>query len=414
MRARRLRFLTCGSVDDGKSTLIGRLLYEQKLIFDDQLAALERDSKKHGTDGARDRFRAAARRPGSRARAGHHHRRRLPLFRDAAARLHRRRYAGPRAIYPQHGDRRVQRRPRRAAGRRAQGLAEPDAPPRHHREPARHPPRRAGGEQDRSGRFRSRACSTKSPRGFDGFAAALGFKDIDGDPDVGALRRQRIVAQRAHALVLRARICSSYLETVDVEDDRAGKPFRMPVQWVNRPQSPISAALPARSRAAPSSRATRSSVLPSGQTTQRQAHRRRRRRSRCRAGRRRRHRHARRRNRRRARRHAGARRATARRSPTSSPRIWSGWRPSRCCPGRSYLMKINNATLAATVTELKHRIDVDTLAKLAAKTLALNEVGVCNLSVAPADRLRSLRRQPRHRRLHPDRPLLPTRRSPPA
>src|SRR5258707_4044833 len=47
-----LRFLTCGSVDDGKSTLIGRLLYEQKAIFDDQLAALERDSKKYGTVGA--------------------------------------------------------------------------------------------------------------------------------------------------------------------------------------------------------------------------------------------------------------------------------------------------------------------------------------------------------------------------
>ena len=47
-----LRFLTCGSVDDGKSTLIGRLLYEQKLIFDDHLSALERDSKKHGTTGA--------------------------------------------------------------------------------------------------------------------------------------------------------------------------------------------------------------------------------------------------------------------------------------------------------------------------------------------------------------------------
>jgi bifunctional enzyme CysN/CysC len=46
-----LRFLTCGSVDDGKSTLIGRLLYDQQLILDDQLAALERDSKKHGTVG---------------------------------------------------------------------------------------------------------------------------------------------------------------------------------------------------------------------------------------------------------------------------------------------------------------------------------------------------------------------------
>ena len=74
-------------------------------------------------------------------------------------------------------------------------------------------------------------------------------------------------------------------------------------------------------------------------------------------------------------------------------------------PGRSYLIKINHCTLTATVTELKHRIDVNTLAKLAAKTLALNEVGVCNLSVARAAALRSLCRQPRHRRLHPDRPL---------
>ena len=46
-----LRFITCGSVDDGKSTLIGRLLYETKQIFDDQLAALEADSRRHGTQG---------------------------------------------------------------------------------------------------------------------------------------------------------------------------------------------------------------------------------------------------------------------------------------------------------------------------------------------------------------------------
>ena len=46
-----LRFLTCGSVDDGKSTLIGRLLYDSKMIFDDQLAALEADSRRVGTQG---------------------------------------------------------------------------------------------------------------------------------------------------------------------------------------------------------------------------------------------------------------------------------------------------------------------------------------------------------------------------
>src|SRR5262245_31253154 len=46
-----LRFLTCGSVDDGKSTLIGRLLFDSKLIFEDHLAALTKDSRKHGTTG---------------------------------------------------------------------------------------------------------------------------------------------------------------------------------------------------------------------------------------------------------------------------------------------------------------------------------------------------------------------------
>ena len=60
--------------------------------------------------------------------------------------------------------------------------------------------------------------------------------------------------------------------------------------------------------------------------------------------------------------------------------VWMANEP--LLPGRSYLMKINHCTIAATVTELKHQIDVNTLSKLAAKTLALNEVGVCNLSVA--------------------------------
>jgi len=46
-----LRFITCGSVDDGKSTLIGRLLFESKVLFEDQLSAIEADSKRHGTQG---------------------------------------------------------------------------------------------------------------------------------------------------------------------------------------------------------------------------------------------------------------------------------------------------------------------------------------------------------------------------
>ena len=51
-RKSQLRFITCGSVDDGKSTLIGRLLYDTRLLLDDQLAALEADSKRHGAQGA--------------------------------------------------------------------------------------------------------------------------------------------------------------------------------------------------------------------------------------------------------------------------------------------------------------------------------------------------------------------------
>ena len=47
-----LRFLTCGSVDDGKSTLIGRLLHDTKMVYEDQLAAVKRDSEKVGTTGA--------------------------------------------------------------------------------------------------------------------------------------------------------------------------------------------------------------------------------------------------------------------------------------------------------------------------------------------------------------------------
>ena len=60
--------------------------------------------------------------------------------------------------------------------------------------------------------------------------------------------------------------------------------------------------------------------------------------------------------------------------------MWMSAEPLQ--PGRSYLIKMNNATLPATVTEIKHHLDVNTLAKLAAKSLAFNELGICNVSVA--------------------------------
>ena len=102
-----LRFLTCGSVDDGKSTLIGRLLHDCALIFDDQLEALERESRRFGTTGEAIDF--------SLLLDGLEDERQQRITIDVAyrffatpqARLYRRRYARPRAVHAQHGDRRL-------------------------------------------------------------------------------------------------------------------------------------------------------------------------------------------------------------------------------------------------------------------------------------------------------------------
>jgi predicted GTPase len=105
-----LRFITCGSVDDGKSTLIGRLLYDSKMLFEDQLAAIESRQKKWGTQGGEIDFAllvdglAAEREQG--------------ITIDVAYRFFstdRRKFIvadtpGPRAVHAQHGHRRVHRR----------------------------------------------------------------------------------------------------------------------------------------------------------------------------------------------------------------------------------------------------------------------------------------------------------------
>ena len=76
------------------------------------------------------------------------------FFEHRQAQVHRRRLPGPRAVHPQHGHRRVHRRPRGRAGRCAQGPADADPPAQLHRLAARHPPRGAGGQQDGPGRLR--------------------------------------------------------------------------------------------------------------------------------------------------------------------------------------------------------------------------------------------------------------------
>ena len=259
----------------------------------------------------------AARRPGSRARAGHHHRRGLSLFRLAAARLRRRRHAGPRAIYPQHGDRRIQRRPRRAAGGCAQGPVEPDAPPRDHREPAGHPLCRSGGEQDRSRRVRSRGVRADF-RAFQRLCRRARLQGDHGDSDFGALRRQCVVAQQAHALV-----CGAASARISGNGRCRGRPRRQAVPHAGAMGQSSQFRFPRlcrhdRQRQRQSGRRHRGSAIRADHQDQDDC--RRRRRSRCRAGRRFGHRHARRRNRYFARRHARrAARPPAGRRPVRGP-----------------------------------------------------------------------------------------------
>ena len=82
--------------------------------------------------------------------------------------------------------------------------------------------------------------------------------------------------------------------------------------------------------------------------------------------------------------------------------VWMGEQPM--LRGRTYAMKIGAKTVAATIAPLKYRVNVNTLEHLAAEKLELNEIGVCELELDQPDRLRPLRREPRDRRLHPDRP----------
>ena len=128
-RTHRCGCATAGSVDDGKSTLVGRLLHDTKSVLTDTL-----DARASRSAGARAwtsaDLVAAGRRAAGRARAGHHDRRRLPLLRHPGADVHPGRLPRARAVHPEHGHRRLDRRRGRAARRRPQrrGRADPPAP----------------------------------------------------------------------------------------------------------------------------------------------------------------------------------------------------------------------------------------------------------------------------------------------
>jgi bifunctional enzyme CysN/CysC len=371
-----LRLLTCGSVDDGKSTLIGRLLYEQKLIYDDQLSALERDSKKHGTTGEEIDFALLV--------DGLEAEREQGITIDVAYR-----YFATSArsfiVADTPGHEQYTRNMATGASNADLAIILVDARKGLLTQTFRHSyivsllgirhVVLAINKVDLVD-F-DRKVFDEIVAGFEDFAKPLGFRTIRAIP-ISARYGDNVSSPSARTPWYDGPHLLSFLETVEVEDDRREAPFRMAVQWVNRPHldfrgfagSIASGAIKRGDDIVVASSGRRSQVtriLSGGDDVEA----------------------------------AGAgdavtvtladeidvARGDVFAAPGSRPEvadqfaahiIWMSG--ENLLPGRSYLMKIGAKTVPATVTELRHRVDVNTLERLAGKTLSLNEVGFCNLA----------------------------------
>ncbi|HEY1944453.1 MAG TPA: sulfate adenylyltransferase subunit CysN [Roseiarcus sp.] len=371
-----LRMLTCGSVDDGKSTLIGRLLYEQKLIFDDQLSALERDSKKHGTVGADIDFALLV--------DGLEAEREQGITIDVAYRY----FATPRRSFivaDTPGHEQYTRNMATGASNADVAILLVDARKGLLTQTHRHAiivsllgirhVVLAVNKIDLVDY--DEATFRRIVADFEAFAAPLNFQSVVAIP-ISAREGDNVSSPSARTPWYGGPALIDHLERVEVDEDRRGAPFRLPVQWVNRPHldfrgfaGTIPSGAIRKGEAIVVANSGRQSVvtqiLSAGRETDEAQ--------------------------------AGEAvtltlrdeidiaRGDVLTRPDSRPEvadqftahlIWMSAEP--LLPGRSYLLKIGSRTTPASVTELKHRIDVNTLDKLAAKTLELNEVGLCNVA----------------------------------
>jgi bifunctional enzyme CysN/CysC len=373
-----LRLLTCGSVDDGKSTLIGRLLHECSLILDDQLAALERESRRFGTTGGDLDF--------SLLLDGLEDERQQRITIDVAYRF----FQTPQrsfVVADTPGHEQYTRNMATGASHCDLAVILVDARKGVLPQTRRHAfictllgIRRlvlAVNKMDLVG-FQESSFEDIATA-FVALAARLGDVSVCTIPlsarfgDNVAERSPRMPWYRGPTLI-------EHLHAVDVADGDAARSFRFPVQWINRPNSEFrgfSGTVAAgsvrpgdRVLVAGSGRSTtvKDIVTFDGAVPE------------ARAG------------------DAvtltladeiDLARGDLLVDPADPPEcvdqfaahvIWMSEQP--LMPGRSYLMKIGTRSLPATVTALKHRVDVETLAHLAEKTLALNEIGFCNLSTA--------------------------------
>ena len=372
-----LRLLTCGSVDDGKSTLIGRLLYEQKLILDDQLSALERDSKKHGTVGADIDFALLV--------DGLEAEREQGITIDVAYRY----FATPRRSFivaDTPGHEQYTRNMATGASNADLAILLVDARKGLLTQTHRHAiiasllgVRHVVLAVNKIDLIDyDQATFRRIVADFKAFAAPLDFRSLVAIP-ISARVGDNISALSPRTPWYDGPHLIDHLERIEVDDERRNAPFRLPVQWVNRPHldfrgfaGTIAGGRIKRGDAivvASSGRMSAVTGILRASDAVEEAE-------------------------------AGdavtltladeidVGRGDVLAAPDARPEvadqftahlIWMSHEP--LLPGRSYLMKIGARTVPASVTELKHRIDVDNFDKLAAKTLALNEVGFANLAV---------------------------------
>ena len=370
-----LRLLTCGSVDDGKSTLIGRLLYDTKLLFEDQLSTLERDSKKYGTTG--DELDLALLVDGLQAE------REQGITIDVAYRF----FATPVRkfiVADTPGHEQYTRNMATGASTAEFAVLLVDA-------------RRGVLPQTRRHSFivsllgirhvalavnkidlvgYDRATYDRVVADYRAFAGPLGFESFVAIP-MSARFGDNVIARSSQMPWYAGPTLLEHLESIEIGDESRSKPFRMPVQWVNRPHldfrglsGTISSGRLRRGDplvVAGSGRASRvhSIVTYDGELEEAAA---------------------------------GdavtvtladeidASRGDLLSEPHHRPEVadqfaahvvWMDEQP--LIPGRPYLLKTGTRTVTASITEIKHKEDVSNFQKLAAKTLALNEIGFVNI-----------------------------------
>ncbi|MBN9020145.1 MAG: sulfate adenylyltransferase subunit CysN [Rhizobiales bacterium] len=374
-----LRFLTCGSVDDGKSTLIGRLLYDSKRLFDDQIVALEKDSKKFGTAGDAMDFALLV--------DGLEAEREQGITIDVAYRFFatdRRRFI----VADTPGHEQYTRNMATGASTADLAVLLIDARKGILSQTRRHATIAALlgirhvvlainkidlVEFDRTVYERIVAAFDEDA-GHYGFASRVAIPLSARFGDNVSFQSERMPWYRGPTLI-------EHLETVDLAPELApSRPFRFPVQWVNRPDLSFRgyAGTVAEGEVsvgdeivvARSGHAARIARIVS---------------------------------------HDGDRESAAAEDAvtltldreidvsrgdilapaTARPEvsdqvaahlIWMAEEPM--LPGRPYLMKIGTRVVGAAVSELKHRLEIETMKPLAAKTLALNDIGFANLSLA--------------------------------